>query len=253
MKKAFLLLFICLLIPFFSVNTATSATFADVTFVVDQSGSMSGEFAWIANSIAQIDIGLQNAGITTKYGLAGYEYNAGSAYYKNAWVDLPSTIGAVTAAANWARTNLYGGTERGYHAADWAADNFSWSGSSYAKIMILITDEPNDYRSSYAYDGLTGEAAIAKKMADENILLNVITFQNYFQYWDDVAYKNGDYAGLFDLNYLKNNPTGFTDNFITAKTAEIINHPTNPVPEPATMMLFGLGLLGLAGMNRRKN
>ncbi len=35
--------------------------------------------------------------------------------------------------------------------------------------------------------------------------------------------------------------------------ATITSEPINPVPEPTTMMLFGIGILGLAGVCRRKS
>jgi len=239
---------------FCSPALASATSFADVVFLIDQSGSMYNEFAWVSTSLTAIDSAMSAEGLTTNYALAGYEYYAGYDSSQNAWMDLPSDISSVVSEAEWAAANLYGGTERGYDAVDWAMDNFSWTGGDYAKILILVTDEDADYGDYYSYGDLSGEEALAQKLSDEDVLLNVITSSNLFTVWDNAAFSKDDYIGLFDLEYLRTDAEAFTAEFTAAKINEIVEFTPSapqPVPEPATIFLFGAGLAGFGRLRSR--
>ena len=60
------------------------------------------------------------------------------------------------------------------------------------------------------------------------------------------------YFASVDLSFLKPG-TVFTSHFtMQCGNDNLMGSGTAPVPEPATMLLFGCGLIGLAGFGRRK-
>ncbi|MCP4672770.1 MAG: PEP-CTERM sorting domain-containing protein [Desulfobacula sp.] len=73
--------------------------------------------------------------------------------------------------------------------------------------------------------------------------------------WDQQASID---AGAINFQLLDDAPyfSGYVHEWTNGAmiTTDIITSASSgaPVPEPATMLLFGLGLLGLAGVNRRK-
>lgn len=272
-----------------SAGAATAATVntkSNVIFLVDESGSMSGEQAFLENTVIdELDSGLAAAGVTDrKYGVVGY----GSSTV------APRQLGSGLLNAADTKTELgnlliNGFTEDGYAAIDFALANFSFT-SGAAVNFVLVTDEDRDNTNN----ALTF-SSIQTALTDRNILLNAIVSNSFSTGTSTsalgidsdgdgyVADGSGgftaealgiagsgagstttDYVDLalntggaaWDLNQLRAGgliAESFTTAFLDIKVQEITTQPpTSPIPLPAGAWLMLTGLGAFAAMRRRK-
>ncbi|GAX59479.1 hypothetical protein SCALIN_C03_0136 [Candidatus Scalindua japonica] len=278
---------VCVCVP---AQNASAATTADVMSVVDESGSMSGEHAWLGTMMTTLDTALIAAGVTgNQYGLTGFGGHVAS--------DVPHKH--VVGAGDWGTAAQYstatgglatsGGFEDGWNGIDYAQNNYSYRGSA-ARNMILVTDEDRDTQN-----GALSYAGVLSSLTSTNTLLNAVVNSTFTFDGDALigitsthGYKadgsggytshllssgtltiggfgttEADYVDLaiasggaaWDLNILRsggNSATSFTTAFIDIKVEEIVVQPPSVVPEPTTVALLGIGLVGLAGAEVRR-
>lgn len=130
---------------------------ADIAVIVDESGSMGGEHAWLPGMISDLESGLLAAGVgtstTNRYSLVGYGGSSFGSHYTGHEHYVDGGSASLTSGDKWfsatdfstAANNLVtdGGTEDGYQAIDYFFDNYSVR-SGAALNVILVTDEDRD-------------------------------------------------------------------------------------------------------------
>ncbi len=263
---------------------------ADVVVIMDESGSMDTEQAWIGPTIGTLDSQLQAAGVTdARYGLVGFGSSGAGELGRSIQVG-GSDFGSASefdAASGSLITN--GSDEDGYAAMDHTLANYSFRPDAAVNFIFVTDEDRDDEVPSLTY------ASTRSALVDQGILLNAIVDNSFFDgsenqalgmdsertayVQDGTGFTNepvgfvgsgdgntdDDYVELafdtggaaWDLNNLRaggDAATAFTNAFVDIKVEEISTQPTpgTPVPEPMTLALVAGGLAGAGTLVGRR-
>jgi hypothetical protein len=164
-----------------------NVTKADICFVVDESGSMEDEHAWLYTTVMSLEEVLKANGITARFCLIGYGTKS---HLLGGFIIKEGTASNVQESLRYLLKT--GQKEDGYTAMYQAFNNsgqFKFDRNA-AKIIVLVTDEDRDKLNDQPMSKIMNYDMILKYFTDNGVILNVVVSQ-YFKDDDVTDYVLG--------------------------------------------------------------
>ncbi|MCF6248840.1 MAG: PEP-CTERM sorting domain-containing protein [Desulfobacula sp.] len=190
--------------------------------------------------------------INNTYGFIGTDLSVGDSVEQVWTVDLEAS-GYIDNNAGTTTTKVDSGVFDWFYVDFFSGLNLDLSGAGYYDAATNVSQYNAGHTISKDYsdsDVFTTDQTyfIGDSQSEQIWLANFSTLISDWttgmgNFWSYQFLAPAGADGAYDSWYSKNM-------VLTSITAEV--PADNPVPEPATMLLFGLGLLGLAGVNRRQ-
>jgi len=171
---------------------------------------------------------------------AGYGgYSSGDIFISTDSIPTPSVNGS--SGTGW----LYPYSNYGY---EYVVD-INWNTGAY-DVYDFTKNTPQVQSTWYRQNNSSNPY----KRVSGGEFVEIGSIEGYTSWTDPLGpgYEGAHYAATIDLGFLGANQEFWTHFTMGCGNDNMMGYGTTPVPEPATMLLLGTGLVGLAGFGRRK-